>query len=75
MSNEAFDRAVKALRDEFVLQKYMGQDYAKLVRTVLEAVREPDGKMLEAVRQIGGYQWVMNAKATWPTMVDELLKP
>lgn len=73
MSNEAFDRAVKALQYSF---GYLNiDDREMIVRTVLEAVREPDGKMLEAVRQIGGYQWVMNAKATWPTMVDELLKP
>lgn len=39
----------------------------------IAAMREPDDVMKSAVREIGGMQWVANALATWPTMIDAII--
>lgn len=67
MSNEAFDRAVKAIAG---MHKDMVDPYA-VVRTVLEAVREPTSKMIAR----GDFATNIGAVHVWRDMVDELLKP
>lgn len=46
---------------------------AATLASVLAVLREPSPEMIEAVRAIGGPQWVMYANAIWPTMIDSIL--
>lgn len=84
MSNEAFDRAVKALGDKLRDGRRFSKNetpetwsrYEDLVRTVLEAVREPTPNMIEAgFNQLDKEQFPARADDCWQAMFDELLKP
>lgn len=69
---DAMEAAVRAKRRELIAQP-LDRIYRQLIIAALGAMREPDEAMKAAVRDIGGAQWVANAMATWPTMLDVVI--
>ena len=74
-----YERLVELAARALCMDPVGRREYDSDARVVLRAIglthescivpRVATSYMLNAVREIGGSQWVANAQATWPTMI------